>query len=86
MAGQEQGLVVSHYILLEKEVRGMKYEADMRTLEVELHNVAVVAVLDNTDSQLEADNSAGNKARQQPSKQRVLENYSQVSIRQSVRA
>jgi hypothetical protein len=86
MAGQEQGLVVSHYILLEKEVRGTKDEADMRTLEVGLDNVAVVAVLDNTDSQLVAGNSAGNKARQQLSKQRVLENYSQVSIGQSVRA
>jgi hypothetical protein len=50
MAGQEQGLVVSHYILLEKEARGMKDEADMRALEVGLHNVAVVAVLDNMGS------------------------------------
>jgi hypothetical protein len=75
MAGQEQALVVSHYILLEKEAHGMKDEADMRALEVELHNVAVVAVLDNMGSQLRADNSADNKARQQPSKQRVLENY-----------
>jgi len=66
---------VGHCNLLVKEVRGMKDEADMRTLEVGLHNVAVVAaVLDNMDSQLGADNSADNKARQQPSKQRVMGN------------
>ena len=40
-----------------------------------LHNVVVVAVLDNKDLQLlAADSSAGSKVRQQLSKQHVLEN------------
>lgn len=64
---------MSHYIL-EKEVRGTRIEVDIRALGVGLHNVAVVAVLDNKDSRLEEDSSAGSTERPQPSKQRVLEN------------
>jgi len=62
--------------ILEKEVRGTRIEVDIRApgLGLGLHNVAVVAVLDNKDLQLEEDSFAGNKVRQQPSKQRVLGN------------
>jgi hypothetical protein len=52
---------------------------------VGLHNVAVVAVLDNMDLRLEADSSAGSKVRQQLSKQRVLENYYRINVCQLVR-
>lgn len=52
----------------------MRIEVDIRALEVGLHNVAVVAVLDNKDLRLEGNSSVGSKVRQQPSKQHVLEN------------
>lgn len=74
MVGWEEELVVVSHYILEKEVRGTRIEADTQALRVGLHNVAVVAVLDNKDLRLEEDNSAGSKVRQQPSKQRVLEN------------
>ena len=64
---------MSHCIL-EKEVHGMRIEVDIRALEVGLHNVAAVAVLDNKDLRLEGDSFVGSKVRQQPSKQHVLEN------------
>jgi hypothetical protein len=56
----------------------------MRVLEVGLHNVALVAVLDNMDLRLGADSSAGSKARQRLSKQRVLEIWYQVSLKRLV--
>lgn len=52
----------------------MRIEVDIRALEVGLHNVAAVAVLDNKDLRLEGDSFVGSKVRQQPSKQHVLEN------------
>lgn len=76
MVGWEQEVVVASRCILEKEVHGTRIEVDTRALGLGLglHNVAVVAVLDNKDLQLEEDSFAGNKVRQQPSKQRVLEN------------
>lgn len=79
----ERVVVVSHCILA-REDRDTRIEVDMPTLVAGLHNVVVVVVLDNMDLLLEVDNSAGSKVKQQPNRQRVLENWYSVSSRKVV--
>jgi hypothetical protein len=67
-------VVVVSRCIHEREVRGMRIEVDMQKLEAELHNVVVVAVLDNKDLPLAADSSVDSRVRQQLNSQHVLEN------------